>query len=131
MSEIPSKVNFRLYLAKEAAFRTFRPKAYERRKAFKTLWEHAIGQSERDTKLRVLRNPVKTPAEQSLGLYAEELEPQVREAVMKMRERGYSIFGGGFWDYIYQHGEIENALPNQANTTDGGVSERAMDVERF
>src|SRR5437660_1040274 len=42
-------------------------------------------------------NPEKSQLEQDLGVYIEELDPQVRDAVIRMHALGYTTFASGFW----------------------------------
>lgn len=56
---------------------------------------HALMRSEY-TK-RMAADPTPTPREIALGMYAENLEPQVREATFQMREKGYSTMASGFF----------------------------------
>jgi hypothetical protein len=48
-----------------------------------------------ETRLKV--SPIPTPIEEALGTFAEELDPQVRDAVLAIYELGYTTFGSGFW----------------------------------
>jgi hypothetical protein len=50
-----------------------------------------------DLKARLAHNPTPTPEEWNAGIYEEELEPQVRDAVMAMRQKGYNTGSSGFW----------------------------------
>jgi hypothetical protein len=50
---------------------------------------------------RIATNPTPTARELSFGMYAENLEPQVREATFTMREKGYGTSASGFF-----HGDI-------------------------
>jgi hypothetical protein len=45
---------------------------------------------------RLTLNPTPTPEERSMGTYLEALEPQVRNAVMTMRAKGYNTMASGF-----------------------------------
>jgi hypothetical protein len=57
----------------------------------KVQWEMALQLRERTQK-----NPQYTPEEESLGVYLEQLEPQVREAVLEFNRKGYSTGYSGF-----------------------------------
>ncbi len=48
-------------------------------------------------KERVLNNPEPTKEEESLCVYKEEIEPQVLDAVMLMRKKGYDTYESGFY----------------------------------
>jgi len=55
-------------------------------------------------------NPEKTSEEEEMGVYWEEIEPHVRDAVKTLRDKGYDTHGSGFWgptggQRIYFHGE--------------------------
>jgi hypothetical protein len=50
---------------------------------------------------RMATDPTPTSREVALGMYAENLEPQVREATFRMREKGYPTTASGFF---YGHG---------------------------
>ncbi|MDE2001004.1 MAG: hypothetical protein KGI60_00365 [Patescibacteria group bacterium] len=41
-------------------------------------------------------NPVKTPAEQKLGVLMEMIEPEVRDAIVKIQDKGYKTYESGF-----------------------------------
>lgn len=45
---------------------------------------------------RIDTNPNPSELEQALGVYLEELEPQVRSAVIVLHQKGYSTFSSGF-----------------------------------
>lgn len=49
-----------------------------------------------DIKRRQKRNPKPDKIESRLGLFVEELEPQVRQAVLEMNKKGYSTDASGF-----------------------------------
>ncbi|MEY4745199.1 MAG: hypothetical protein RL272_1144 [Candidatus Parcubacteria bacterium] len=51
---------------------------------------------------RMTRNPMPTAEELSMGAYVERIEPQVREAVLAMRRKGYSTSSSGFNILHYQ-----------------------------
>lgn len=48
---------------------------------------------------RKLQNPTPTSDELSLGFYIEKIEPQVRSAVVSLRQKGYSTYESGYGDY--------------------------------
>jgi hypothetical protein len=45
---------------------------------------------------RILRDPRATPEELDMGAYTEALEPQVRNAVLLLRTKGYTTISSGF-----------------------------------
>lgn len=51
-----------------------------------------------DVKRRKLKNPHPDKIESTLGLFVEELEPQVRQAIIKLNQKGYSTDVSGFMD---------------------------------
>src|SRR6266516_7700734 len=95
----------------EGVMKFLRPKTYERRQTFKTLRSAAIAQSKEELRNRLATKPQMTPIEEQMGIYAERLEPQVREAVIYLRKLGYSTMISGFWDKDYhQIIQMDNAL---------------------
>jgi hypothetical protein len=46
---------------------------------------------------RVRNNPVFTETEDSLGVFVELLEPQVRDAVLELNRKGYTTYSSGFF----------------------------------
>jgi len=46
---------------------------------------------------RIKENPIPDKEELKLGTYKEFLEPQVRKAVLRLREKGYSTIESGFY----------------------------------
>ncbi|OGY51201.1 MAG: hypothetical protein A2951_00730 [Candidatus Buchananbacteria bacterium RIFCSPLOWO2_01_FULL_56_15] len=55
-----------------------------------------IEQTRQNSTQRIADNPVPTAAEISMGCYIEKIEPQVREAVVELRSKGYATFLSGF-----------------------------------
>ena len=49
-------------------------------------------------KRRKVKNPRPNKLESVLGLFIEELEPQVRQAVLNMNKKGYSTDASGFME---------------------------------
>lgn len=45
---------------------------------------------------RLANDPVPTKEELSAGAYKEEIEPQCREAIFKIRQKGYDTYSSGF-----------------------------------
>jgi hypothetical protein len=60
---------------------------------------HAGMRSEYATRMAL--DPTPTPQERAFGMYAENLEPQVRNAIFSMRAKGYQTRGSGFF-----HGDV-------------------------
>lgn len=69
-------------------------------------------------------NPARTPEEHQLGVYLEELEPQVREAVREFNRKGYTTVSSGFYGDDYQaiegHFFLDDQTKDQLTTM--GVS---------
>ena len=60
------------------------------------LRKSTIEQIENEQNERKKNNPMATEEELSLGAYIENIEPQVREAVLCIRKKGYNTFESGF-----------------------------------
>lgn len=54
--------------------------------------------------------PIPTDDEWSAGVFVEDLEPQVRDAVFALRRKGYATYSSGFDDWDYQSVHMEDAL---------------------
>lgn len=59
--------------------------------------EEVVGNKE-EVKKRIKNNPYATPDEYALGIYREQLETQVRDAVFEFFRKGYRPIGSGFYD---------------------------------
>jgi len=70
--------------------------------AFDQLRVDTYGQMKQEISDRLALNPTPTDDERLLGTYTEALEPQVREATMAMRSKGYNTIASGF------HGTDDN-----------------------
>jgi hypothetical protein len=68
----------------------------ERLERFRTLRHTAIEQAQRETAERIKNNPTPTTGEDEMGAFIEMLEPQVRDAVLMFREKGYATESSGF-----------------------------------
>jgi hypothetical protein len=77
---------------------------------FEHLRSLALIESFQDTMVRIAENPVLTPEERNLGIFAEMLEPQVREAVMTLRKKGYQTSNSGFGPMPSQMIEIDGEV---------------------
>lgn len=64
-----------------------------------------------ELKNRLSGKPEPTEEEFNMGAYAEELEPQVREAVMGMRRKGYNTGSSGFWGTDHAEQAMDVATP--------------------
>lgn len=82
---------------------------------------------------RIATDPTPTPQEISLGMYVENLEPQVRDATLSMREKGYQTSASGFfngditWRIIGIDGE-DVPLGTYASTIDT-INKRAQTMD--
>jgi hypothetical protein len=96
-------------MSENPIFRLFKSKEYVKfaRLREKVQWEMTLQLHDRRQ-----NNPQYTPEEESIGVYLEQLEPQVREAVLEFNRKGYrtisSGFSGGFsrGEYNPEHQEI-------------------------
>ncbi|HVZ58432.1 MAG TPA: hypothetical protein VG935_01635 [Patescibacteria group bacterium] len=63
---------------------------------------------EREALMQRLRtDPEKTEEEQRLGVYLEEIEPQVRGAVRELNRKGFPTYSSGFWGHESEYQAIE------------------------
>jgi hypothetical protein len=65
---------------------------------------------------RVRSNPQPTAEEYRLGAFAEELEPQVRNAVLTFTRKGYATRSSGFWGEYGERQVIEGAFTLDVET---------------
>jgi|GEM_PF-5555584 len=65
---------------------------------------------------RIANSPTPTDEEWSMGAYREEIEPQVCDAAMLMRQKGYDTGSSGFWgqDHIDQVMDIATPIDDNA-----------------
>lgn len=68
------------------------------------LREETVKRTEAEGISRIRTNPYPTDIEVRLGAFIEELEPQVRNALVTMAQKGYSTESSGFYG---EHGEIQ------------------------
>jgi hypothetical protein len=68
-----------------------------------------------ELKDRLTNNPVPTAEEWNMGAYKEELEPQVRDAAMAMRLKGYNTGSSGFWGHDHVDQAMDIATPIDDN----------------
>lgn len=66
--------------------------------------------------VRIANNPTPTDEEWNMGAYKEELEPQVRDAAMSMRKKGYNTGSSGFWGRDHIEQVMDVATPIDDNT---------------
>jgi hypothetical protein len=98
--------NHDTFMSENPIFLLFRNKEHERHKQFarlreKVQWKMALKLHE-----RMQNNPQYTPEEKSLGVYLEQLEPQVREAVLEFNRKGYRTTSSGF-SGAFSHGQYD------------------------
>jgi hypothetical protein len=70
---------------------------------------------EREKERRLEENPAPTDVELSLGVYIEDIEPHVRDAVLELRKKGYSTRGSGFNSYNMQSVYLDLGHPDFAD----------------
>jgi hypothetical protein len=61
---------------------------------------------------RLASDPTATAEELNMGAYKEELEPQVRDAILTMRRKGYNTGSSGFWgsDHVLQLMDMNTSI---------------------
>jgi len=92
-------------------------KLLEMFRRFARLRRGAIDAADADTAQRERENPRATAEELSLGAYVERLEPQVREAVLTLRRKGYPTYESGFSALNVQNVRFEQAVPELQDYT--------------
>jgi hypothetical protein len=77
-------------------------------------------QAEAEWQDRVEKNPLPTEEELSMGSFIEGIEPQVRDAVLAMRRKGYRTTSSGFHEFHFQSTNFAEphfaALPEDIRT---------------
>ncbi len=71
----------------------------ESRGIYAKLRKQILSDQELAVKDRLQNNPKYTDEEKKLGVYAEEIEPQVRGAVFDLNRKGYPTYYSGFYDF--------------------------------
>lgn len=86
------------------------------------LRKNTIEQKEKEIKIREEGNPIPTEEEINLGCYIEQIEPQVRDAVLNLQRKGYTSYESGFAEFKKQNIGFEKKyfknfqlLPDLAN----------------
>jgi|GEM_PF-861136 len=69
---------------------------------FARLRKETLGKMKTRFKERILNDPEPTQEEWNMGVYREEIEPQVRDAVLIMRKKGYNTYESGFYGHDRQ-----------------------------
>lgn len=83
-------------LEKLREFYQFTPEQMDMFRQFTRLRDRTIHEMREKFKQRIQANPEPTEAEKRLGVYEEEIEPQVFDAVAALRQKGYDTQGSGF-----------------------------------
>jgi hypothetical protein len=76
-------------------------------KALTLLRQQVHGQERDALEKRLRTNPEKTEEEHRLGVYLEEIEPQVREAVREFNRKGYPTYSSGFGGHDSEYQTLE------------------------
>ena len=83
-------------LAKVADHHKLTPEQIELFTHFSQLRRATINETRTQAELRGQKHPLATEAEKDMGAYLENIEPQVRETVINLREHGYTTYESGF-----------------------------------
>jgi hypothetical protein len=101
---------------------------------FSELREKTYAEMEVALKKRIKENPAPTDHELRIGAYEEEIEPQMREALQRLYEKGYNTessgFGGGEkWETQQVDGyfEIDEATEKKLNEIGARVVRQYME----
>lgn len=81
------------------------------------IYKDYIGYNHKDLRERKQNNPIPTIEELKMGCFIEQIEPQVRDAVMILRKKGYDTVESGFddlnkWDQFFH---IKNVKKENIN----------------
>lgn len=86
-------------------------------KQFTALRAQTLKDMRENFKQRIAANPSPDNEEEQMGIYKEELEPQVRDAVISLRRKGYNTFESGFYGSTMQKISFEERPLAQLNLT--------------
>lgn len=81
---------------------------------------------------RKLNNPIATQDELNMGTYIESIEPQVRQAVINLRKKGYNTYESGFYgtnkqEIGFKEGGLKDfSFPNELINE---LKSREVDIE--
>lgn len=75
---------------------------FELSRAARRLRRETLDQMRVDLRQRIETNPVATEEEHAFGTFLESLEPQVRDALCVLRQKGYAAVSSGFSNYNFQ-----------------------------
>ena len=67
----------------------------------------ALKMVELDVKKRVRTNPVPTQTEFNIGAFKEMIEPQAKDAIFKLFEKGYETTSSGFNDWYPEQQDLQ------------------------
>jgi hypothetical protein len=98
--------------------------------AFDHLREETYDQMWQDIIHRLETNPTPSDEERSMGTYIEAVEPQVRSAVMTIRNKGYNTLSSGFYSSDHDWRMVGYNSPYQTRSP---LNRRVqhMDLEPF
>jgi hypothetical protein len=77
--------------------------------SFQRLRQEVLASVDRETQERIAQNPTPTEEELRAGAFREMVEPQCRDAVFAMRQKGYATESSGFGG---EHGEVQQVDGN-------------------
>lgn len=84
-------------MEKLRAFNNLTPEKLELLRSFARLRKSIHEESGQRLEERKQKNSVATAEELSMGAYKESIEPQVLNAVLNLRKKGYDTYISGFW----------------------------------
>lgn len=80
-----------------------------------------------DTQIRIEHNPVHSHLEEKLGIFVEQLEPQVRNAVIEINRKGYQTNSSGFYGHFGEYQAIDGKFVLDEETK-GRLKEMGVQV---
>jgi hypothetical protein len=88
-----------------------------------------------DLSRRIANNPTPTDEELNMGAYVEEIEPQVRSAVITLRRKGYNTGSSGFYgrEHVDQTMDVATPIDEQskAQLSEYGITITDSNMIRF
>ena len=102
-------------LEKLREFHNLTTKQIELFRSCAKLRKSIVEQMRKDIERRKEQNPIATEEELNMGAYQESIEPQVREAVLRLRRKGYTTYESGFHGFNSQIISFEknHLIPNE------------------
>lgn len=82
---------------KLAAFKKWKPEQIELYGNFAKLRKKTLEKIDLELEKRREEKPIADNEELNMGIYKEQIEPQVRETVLNMRRKGYTTYESGFY----------------------------------